>query len=145
MAGFLKMTEGQIEQIRREAQEAYPSECCGVIVGRDEADHRYVDHLVPVPNVAPQEQRRNRFLIDPLRLMDVERSLEGSNLSVVGMYHSHPDHPARPSETDREAAWEFYSYVIVSVDQEQTGEILCWYLDSKQSKFLPHEILKSGG
>jgi len=127
-------------QIEADARRAYPEECCGLLVGVDEADSRLVKRVVPMTNVAPLAERRRSFKLDPLAMMDVERSLDGSGLRVVGIYHSHPDHPARPSETDRQAAWTFYSYLIVSTLQSEVTDVQSWVLEESNRSFIRQEI-----
>jgi len=127
-------------QIEADARRAYPKECCGLLVGVDEADSRLVKRVVPMTNVAPLAERRRSFKLDPLAMMDVERSLDGSGLRVVGIYHSHPDHPARPSETDRQAAWTFYSYLIVSTLQSEVTDVQSWVLEESNRSFIRQEI-----
>ena len=131
----LFLTHAHVDQIHHEARGAYPQECCGVIVGRDTANRRVVDHLLPLPNVAPPDQRNRRFEIDPLSLMKIERALDGTGLSVIGFYHSHPDHPAVPSETDLREAWPVYSYLIQSVKNDECETLLSWTLDESSVKF----------
>jgi len=132
----LFLTHAHVDQIHHEARGAYPQECCGVIVGRDTANRRVVDHLLPLLNVAPPHERTRRFEIDPLSLMKIERALDGTGLSVVGFYHSHPDHPAVPSETDLREAWLVYSYVIVSVSRAGPGELSSFVLDETSKQFV---------
>lgn len=100
---------------------AYPEEACGAMLGRDEAAGRVVTEIVAMANVA--ESRANRFETKPRQMLDLLRRERESGVAVVGFFHSHPDHPALPSETDRGAAWPQYSYPIISV---VSGEVSCW-------------------
>src|SRR4051812_3616278 len=95
-----------LDRIRRHAMQTYPNECCGVLIGRDLVNGpRIVDELIETENVADEPERSRRFTIDPKQLIDAERRAAETNRAVIGFYHSHPDHPARPSERDREDAW----------------------------------------
>src|SRR6187551_2977568 len=107
-------------QIEAEGEAGYPNEICGMLIGRDVRDgnvtRRLVERLVPGRNVFEADEQYHRFSIDPRQQMKAEREAEAEGKVVLGFYHSHPDHPARPSEYDREHAWPFYSYVIVAVE-----------------------------
>ena len=103
-------------QIEAEGPAAYPNECCGILVGRDSrSGRRLVERLEPGQNVFEADEQYHRFSIDPRQQMKAEKEAEAEGKVVLGFYHSHPDHPARPSEYDREHAWPFYSYVIVAI------------------------------
>lgn len=115
-----------LEQIREEAQRAYPAECCGVLAGRFDGAKEVV-RLVPMANRRPDDPHRYLISPDDLRRTTVE--LSRSSLEVLGFYHSHPDHPAAPSAYDVDHAWPWYSYIIVSVNQGRAGEIASWELE----------------
>jgi proteasome lid subunit RPN8/RPN11 len=127
-------------QIEREGVAAYPNECCGMIVGRDVGTQRIVESLYAVPNVYAADEQYHRFAADPLVQMGIEKEADAQGKLVLGFYHSHPDHPARPSETDRQAAWPFYSYLIVSIMKGQPAEMTCWQLDEATTTFKAQEI-----
>ena len=82
------------------------------------------------------ESERNRFLIDPKEQIRVERETRARGLEVLGYYHSHPDHPAHPSNYDRDHGWPWYSYVILSVIQGNPEEMTSWVLKDDRSGFL---------
>jgi proteasome lid subunit RPN8/RPN11 len=126
--------------IEREGAEAYPNECCGIMFGRDEGDRRQVERLMVVANVFDEKERYHRFSISPKQLMEAEKQAAERGELVLGSYHSHPDHPARPSEYDREHAWPFYSYVIVAVAKGKAGEMTSWLLDEGTEGFVGQEI-----
>jgi proteasome lid subunit RPN8/RPN11 len=105
------------------------------MIGRDEGDRRIVERLEAVANVWSEQERRRRFEIDPKDLMRIDKAAGESGKMVLGFYHSHPDHPARPSETDRERGWPFYRYVIVKVAQRQAAEMTCWVLNEASELF----------
>jgi proteasome lid subunit RPN8/RPN11 len=140
----LVLTPSQVQQIEGEGSQAYPNECCGIIIGRDVSDgactRRIVERLEPMANVFDPQQQRRRFAVDPLALMRAEKSAAAEERLVLGFYHSHPDHPARPSEFDREHAWPFYSYVIVSIAQGAAVDMTSWILDDQTETFSRQEI-----
>ncbi len=124
--------------IVRHAAEAYPEECCGALIGRD-GEPRSVVKVVAAGN-ARSEDRGRRYLIDPGAVLAVERGAEEDGLEVVGFYHSHPDHPARPSSFDRDHAWPWYSYVIVPVTSSGADAPRAWRLRDDRSEFDEQEI-----
>ena len=86
---------------------------------------------------------RNRFSITPEDFRAAERAASERGLDLLGWYHSHPDHPARPSEFDREHAWPWYSYVIVSVDKGVSKDLTSWQLEDDRSKFVPEDVAQA--
>lgn len=131
----LVFSDVQADQIAREAAAAYPNECCGIIFGREKGGERLVARLEAVPNAFDPSERYHRFSISPKQLMDADRAAGERNELVLGFYHSHPDHPAQPSEYDREHAWPFYSYVIIAVSSGQPGEMKSWQLNEASEQF----------
>jgi proteasome lid subunit RPN8/RPN11 len=124
----LRLAAQLIEEIRGHGERAYPSECCGVLVGRLDGDG-----VKEVARLAPAVNRRtddpHRYLIAPDDLRRLELELRTEDLEIVGYYHSHPDHPAVPSAFDAEHAWPWYSYLIVKVDAGRGAEVASWLLD----------------
>ncbi|MBC8105650.1 MAG: M67 family metallopeptidase [Anaerolineae bacterium] len=136
----LLLSESQRDQIAREASTAYPNECCGIIFGAQTAGKRQISSLQAVGNSFDQAERFHRFSISPRDLMDAERRAAERGEMVLGFYHSHPDHPAEPSEFDRAQAWPFYSYVIITVQNARAGEMKCWQLDEQSQQFTRQDI-----
>jgi proteasome lid subunit RPN8/RPN11 len=141
---LLVLTPVQVGQIEAEGASAYPNECCGIMIGRDVSDgtctRRIVERLEAMANVFDPEQQKRRFAVDPLALMRAEKSASEAGQLVLGFYHSHPDHPARPSEYDRTHAWPFYSYVIVSIAEGKPVDMTSWVLDDQTETFSKQEI-----
>ena len=131
----LVLADSHRAQIEREAMAVYPNECCGIIFGTQRNGQRHVTLLQRVQNDFETGERYHRFSISPKNLMDAEKLAADRHELVLGFYHSHPDHPAKPSEFDREHAWPFYSYVIISVARSSAGEIKCWQLDEQSQQF----------
>ncbi len=130
----LKISEELAGKIRAHGVETYPHECCGAILGRESDGAREVLGLMPLAN-RRDDSPRNRFEVtsDDVRL--AEKTARGQQLELIGWYHSHPDAPARPSEFDREHAWPWYSYIIVSVQSGQPREMNSWRLRDDRSAY----------
>lgn len=141
---LLVLTLPQVAQIQAEGSAAYPNECCGIIIGRDVVENgqprRIVEKLEPMRNVFDAQQQKRRFAVDPLALMRAEKSAAAAGRMVLGFYHSHPDHPARPSEYDREHAWSYYSYIIVSIAKGEPVDMTSWLLDDQTRIFSRQDI-----
>jgi proteasome lid subunit RPN8/RPN11 len=133
----LRVSAGLVEAIRRQGEQAYPAECCGLLAGRP-GEVKEVLQLVPVANRRTDDPRR--YLIAPDDLRSVESDLRGSGLEVLGCYHSHPDHPAAPSAFDVAQAWPWYSYIIVQVDRARAGDLTSWVLADDRSAMSPESI-----
>lgn len=106
----------------------YPEECCGFVLGNDLAENRSIEYFLPVHNVQI-ENRKRRFKIAPHDYLNAERKAAELGLSVLGIYHTHPDHPARPSEHDRIHAMPFFSYLIASIRSSQFDRLTSWRLN----------------
>ena len=133
----LRLSNSLIEEIRREGEQAYPGECCGVLAGRT-GNVKEVLRLVPALNRRTDDP--HRYLISPDDLRLIEARLRSSGQEVLGSYHSHPDHPATPSAFDTEQAWPWYSYIIVGVDRGRAAELASWVLADDRSVMHPESI-----
>lgn len=128
-----------LAQIRAHGTSAYPEECVGALLGEDAPSGKIVRAARPVVN-ARTEERRRRYLVPAEAYRAVEETAREEGLDVLGFYHSHPDHPARPSEYDREHAWPWYSYVIVGVERGAPGALTSWVLRESRDRFDEEEI-----
>jgi proteasome lid subunit RPN8/RPN11 len=136
--GTIHLRGVDLESIRRHAEETYPHECCGLLLGTLDATldpPARLARLVEALDNEREESRHNRFLITPETMLRADRSARARGLEILGFYHSHPDAPAEPSEYDREHAWPFYSYIIVSVVQGQAGDLRSWRLTEDRGRF----------
>jgi proteasome lid subunit RPN8/RPN11 len=129
--------------IDRHASMSYPEECCGVLIGRSSGDTTFVERVLSVGNER-QDSRRNRFLISPETVLAAHKEARNLGLDIVGYYHSHPDHPARPSDFDREHAWPGLSYLIVSVQGGKVAEARSWRLADDRDRY-EEEVVEQGG
>jgi proteasome lid subunit RPN8/RPN11 len=126
--------------IRAHGIETYPNECCGALIGRDGV----VTEVYALPNTTEEGPRR-RFLVRPRDYREAENRASASGGELLGFYHSHPDHPARPSQYDLDHAWPFFSYIIVSVRAGVPEVMTSWRLREDRSTFDPEELtLKNG-
>lgn len=139
---MIELSPGDLARIRAHGESTYPEECCGILVGSVErtagengAALARVVRLVGAENTREQENRHNRYLIPPEVILRTEREARAEGLDVVGYYHSHPDHPSRPSDFDRDHAWPGYSYLIVSVREGRARDERSWRLSNDRSRF----------
>jgi len=121
--------------IRAHGSETYPNECCGALIGRD----GNVTETLALPNTTEEGPRR-RFMVRPQDYRAAEKRAAESGGELLGFYHSHPDHPARPSQYDLDHAWPFFSYVIVSVRDGVSGDMTAWRLREDRSAFDQEEL-----
>ena len=126
----LQLTPEIASAIRVHGRETYPHECCGALVGRD-GD---VTSTVPLPNITDEGPRR-RFRVSDLDYLRVERAADAAGAELLGFYHSHPDHPARPSQYDLDHALPNFSYIIVSVLAGVAEDMRSWTLRDDRSAF----------
>jgi len=137
----LVISEQEMERIVRHCQQAYPHEGCGLLLGQGENGHKVVVDVLPTGNAREEGARHNRYLIPPEEIYRGEMEAEARGLEVIGYFHSHPDHPARPSEFDRDHAWPWYSYLIVAVHGGRTVARRSWQLREDGSAFDEETIL----
>jgi proteasome lid subunit RPN8/RPN11 len=121
--------------IRRHGEETYPHECCGALVG---AGNR-IDAAVALPNMTEEGPRR-RFLVRPSDYRIAEQQATERGCELLGFYHSHPDHPARPSQFDLDHAWPTFAYIIVAVGAGSAGDMTVWFLQEDRSRFDEGEL-----
>jgi len=122
------------QAIRRHGQETYPHECCGALVGTTADAESIVADVVPLPNTTEEGPRR-RFLVRASDYRLAERRAAEIGGELLGFYHSHPDHPARPSQYDLDHAWPTFAYIIVSVADGKATDLTVWFLKDDRSSF----------
>ena len=136
----LTITSELLERIREHGRRAYPHECCGLLLGKADHSRKSAVKLRPVAN-AREDSPQNRYLISAGDWLAVDRETREEGLDIIGVYHSHPDHPSRPSEFDREHAFPWYSYIIVSVAGGEAEALNSWILREDRSEFDPEEVI----
>ncbi|MDR2643589.1 MAG: M67 family metallopeptidase [Planctomycetaceae bacterium] len=129
------VTKQQQIEMNRHAESEYPNECCGAVLGRFENDKKTVQQILPISNMREPEAKHNRFLIRPEEFLHCEKTARKSGLDVIGFYHSHPDHPAEPSQYDLEHALPVYSYIIIAVAKGHAEEMTSWELQNDRTQF----------
>src|SRR5436190_11751680 len=126
----LRLGDRHGRAIFRHGEETYPHECCGALLGRG----RDVIAIVPLPNTTEEGPRR-RFLVRPSDYRIAEARASELGAELLGFYHSHPDHPARPSQYDLDHAWPTFAYLIVSVASGVARDATVWFLKDDRSAF----------
>jgi proteasome lid subunit RPN8/RPN11 len=132
-------------KIRSHGAETYPHECCGALLGREVADDlREITALFPLIN-RRDDSPRNRFAVTSEDVREAEKAARQQGLDVLGWYHSHPDHPAKPSQFDQDHAWPWYSYIIVSVANGEPLRMTSWRLSDDRSQYNCEDLEISEG
>lgn len=130
------------DSITMHAEGGYPDEICGILLGREIGGRRVIHNTMPIENSFEEGERHHRFLITPEAMLKAEKLAGYDRMDVLGIYHSHPDAPARPSEYDRDhAAWTAWSYVITSVKGGHVVDLRAWKLREDRSVFDEEEII----
>jgi proteasome lid subunit RPN8/RPN11 len=131
----VRLASGVDDAIRRHGEETYPHECCGALLGADDR----VTAAVALPNTTEEGPRR-RFLVRAADYQLAEKRAGDLGCELLGFYHSHPDHPARPSQFDLDHAWPTFAYVIVAVASGAARDMTVWYLKADRSSFEEGEL-----
>ncbi|AXY77774.1 M67 family peptidase [Paraflavitalea soli] len=119
------------ELLLNDAVQAFPDECCGFLFGEEDPEGNRTISKIQVVINAKEGDKRRRFVIAPLDYIRAEQYADENNLLLLGVYHSHPNHPAIPSEHDRVAAQPYFSYIIVSVLEGKIGPLRSWRLNEE--------------
>ena len=135
---ILKLSKESKEGMQKHAEATYPYECCGFFYGSN-GDVREIGEIKEVTNSKEGDQRR-RFEVSPLDYMGAEKYALESRQELLGIYHSHPDHPAIPSEHDLKQAVPFFSYIILAVKQGTLEDTKSWQLND-ENEFEQEQIL----
>lgn len=134
---MLKLSKQIEAEIRQAGAGAYPNECCGIMFGSEDGDDHVVKSLRPIVNARESGEQYHRFLITAEEMMQAELEARRLGLEIVGFYHSHPDHPAKPSDYDRDHALPFYSYIILRVAEGRPELMTSWRLQISREAFDP--------
>lgn len=136
----LVISKDLLHQIHAHGEAAYPEEGAGFLLGAEGT----VESILPLANAREDGARHNRFLISPEDYLHAELTADNLGLSLIGVFHSHPDHPNQPSEYDREWAQPFFSYIITTVREGKATESRSWRLLEDRSKFTEEMISVTG-
>ena len=127
-------------KIRAHGAETYPHECCGALLGKEISDDvREITALFPLVN-RRDDSPRNRFQVTSEDVRDAEKAARQQGVDVLGWYHSHPDHPAKPSQFDQDHAWPWYSYIIVSVANGEPQSMTSWRLNDDRTGYASEDL-----
>jgi proteasome lid subunit RPN8/RPN11 len=130
----LRIARSVMEEVRRHLEAGYPHEACGALVGHPgDGDHQVVE-FHPIRNMV-HDRPWDRYALDPLEQLRIQKAAEARGLEIIGFAHSHPDHPARPSRFDAEQGWPFYSYLVASIVNGKLAEATSWLLDDMEKVF----------
>ena len=130
-----------LSQIHAYGERAYPEEGAGLLLGKIDGGNKRVVSILSLPNAREEAARHNRYLFSPQEYLLGESEAERLGLELIGVFHSHPDHPNRPSEFDRQWAWPSFSYLITSVQTRRAVESRAWLLAEDRSQFEEEQIL----
>jgi proteasome lid subunit RPN8/RPN11 len=152
---MIVLSENARRALERHAEESYPNECVGLLIGRLNGEHKSVAEIFAAQNTwsadvgltdaEHEHSLRDRFYLDPRDYLRADRAARASGLDIVGCYHSHPDHPAQPSERDRVGAQGIgggsgFSFLIQSVRAGRAAELTAWLLAEGGDRFITEEL-----
>lgn len=130
-----------LNQIHTNGQAAYPEEGAGLLLGTVQGDVKIVQRIFSMENAREDGARHNRYLLTAQDYLDAEQEAERLGLDVLGVFHSHPDHPNRPSEFDLEWAMPWFSYLITSVNEGIPEGSRTWLLNYERSQFIEEPLV----
>jgi proteasome lid subunit RPN8/RPN11 len=137
---MLEIPPAVLKKIYDEGESAYPEEGAGFLLGKG-GDVRQVKDTIRLPNAREDTARHRRYLITADDMVSAERTAEERNMEIIGVYHSHPDHPNRPSEYDLEWALPWFSYLITSIHEGRALESRCWRLKDDRTAFVEERLV----
>jgi len=129
------LTRDILNRIEKHAENTYPEEGAGLLIGQVNGEIRQVQAVLELTNTSRVETRRNRYLISPQDLLRGEKEAAARSMDVLGVFHSHPDHPDQPSEFDRQWALPWFSYLITSVNGGKAAGSRSWRLSDDRQRF----------
>jgi proteasome lid subunit RPN8/RPN11 len=138
----LLIAQAVLERIYAHSEDAYPEEGAGLLLGTAGDQDRQVLDILPLDNAREDGARHNRYLIGPEDMLLGEQEAARRGLDIIGVFHSHPDHPNYPSQFDRDWAWPWYSYLITSVQGGRAIGSRSWRLKEDRSGFDEEELVQ---
>jgi proteasome lid subunit RPN8/RPN11 len=134
------ITQDLLDKIQQHGETTYPDEGAGLLLGRSDSKSRRVESILTLTNAREASARHNRYLITPQDMMQGENHAMGLGLEIIGVFHSHPDHPNRPSDFDKEWAMPWFSYIITSVQKGKSSGSRSWRLSDDRDGFSEEKI-----
>ena len=145
---MIKIPSSILREVYDHMEASYPHECCGLLIGTANADERVVHTFRKCRNLNT-ERAHDRYEMDPMCWLNTEREFEATSWAIIGIYHSHPDHPSRASQTDTDAAlgagMTDYSYVIASVQKGIVASAQSWMLNEAEKRFYEEPLVVDEG
>jgi proteasome lid subunit RPN8/RPN11 len=145
---LIKIPASTLRDVYRHMEVSYPYECCGLLIGSTNEGERVVHTSRRCKNLNT-ERPQDRYEMDPMCWLNTEREFENSPWDIIGIYHSHPDHPSRASQTDTDAAlgagMTDYSYLIVSVQKGTVASAQSWVLNEIEKQFFEEPLVVDEG
>jgi len=135
----LTISSQHLKKMRGSGEAGYPHEICGLLVGHIDAAGWDVQDVRPVANIN-EARAADRFQLDPAGYQAIDRELRGTGVEIIGVYHSHPDCPAKPSPTDLDSAWEGFAYPIISICDAKYADLRCWSVNAEHTAFQQIDI-----
>jgi len=133
-AGRATFPPEAIRQLRHAAEAGYPLEICGLLLGNIDGDRWRITDIRQIANLNT-ERAADRFQLDPAGYQQVDRELRGTGIEIIGVFHTHPDCPGKPSPTDLGSAWDSFLDPIISVCDGEWCEMRCWTLSDSGDRF----------
>ena len=138
---MIKIPASLLRQIYDHTEESYPYECCGLLIGTTDKDNNHSVLAFRKCKNLNKERAQDRYDLDPLDMLRTEREFANGPWDIIGVYHSHPDHPSRASQTDTERGHPIYSYVIISVQKGTVANAQSWVLNETERKFYEEPLV----
>ncbi len=136
---MIKIANEILNRIKIHGEESYNEECCGALFGSSKNDNKVIQDILEFEN-EKEESRQNRFLISPAQYNFAEKLAIEKKIELLGFYHSHPDHPAIPSQFDIDNALPWFLYIIASVNKAKADNLTAWILKEDRSGFEKQEM-----
>ena len=137
---MIRLSKKIVDEIELHAEQTYPEECCGMILGFSHNGVHFIEEVIKIDN-SQDENRRRRFFITPEQYRQAEQLARDLKMELLGFYHSHPDHPAAPSAFDTDHALPWFTYIIVSVKQGKAAAMTAWLLNEERTQFNERVII----
>lgn len=131
----LRLPVKLLHEIQVHGESSYPDEGAGLLLGSREDEVRTVEAVLPIDNTFEEGQRGHRYLIDPQAMIQAEQEADAQGRTILAVFHSHPDHPARPSDYDLRMALPWFVYLITSIESGEAGQSRAWRLTEDREGF----------